>query len=102
MGMSSVDGPSADLAASQLPQLRNSSVCSQTRETVDQEKQSGESKGGEIEPRNACFNTANSPLPQWNDPRINLWRTLTCFLGFFIMGANDAAFGVQPLHATLQ
>ena len=31
---------------------------------------------------------------RWNHPRINLWRTLATFLGLFVMGLNDAAYGV--------
>lgn len=33
-------------------------------------------------------------LSKWNHPRINVWRSLAAFLGFFIMGANDASYGV--------
>ena len=33
-------------------------------------------------------------LQKWNEPRINMWRVLACCLGLFIMGANDAAYGV--------
>lgn len=35
------------------------------------------------------------PITQWNHPRINIWRTLTAFLGFFILGAHDGAYGVK-------
>lgn len=33
------------------------------------------------------------PLTKWNRPRINIWRTLTAFLAFFILGAHDGAYG---------
>ena len=33
---------------------------------------------------------------KWNHPRINMWRTFATFLGFFIMGLNDGAYGVWP------
>ncbi|MCJ1425767.1 hypothetical protein MMC29_003667 [Sticta canariensis] len=33
------------------------------------------------------------PLTKWNRPRINVWRTLTAFLAFFIIGAHDGAYG---------
>ena len=33
---------------------------------------------------------------KWNYPRINMWRTFATFLGFFIMGLNDGAYGVWP------
>lgn len=36
-----------------------------------------------------------APLTQWNHPRINIWRTLTAFLAFFILGAHDGAYGVN-------
>lgn len=32
-------------------------------------------------------------LERWNHPQINVHRTCACFLGFAIMGANDAAIG---------
>jgi len=31
---------------------------------------------------------------RWNHPRTNLWRTLSTFWCFIMMGANDAAYGV--------
>ena len=38
---------------------------------------------------------------RWNYPRINMWRTLVTFFGLFIMGLNDAAYGVSlPLSYT--
>ncbi|KAF2197861.1 MFS general substrate transporter [Delitschia confertaspora ATCC 74209] len=37
--------------------------------------------------------TASEQLERWNHPRINLLRTLSCFGGFIILGANDAAYG---------
>ena len=36
-----------------------------------------------------------TPKSRWNHPRINVWRTLAAFFGLFIMGANDAAYGVS-------
>ena len=50
-----------------------------------------------------------SPMPilvteaheRWNYPRINMWRTLVTFFGLFVMGLNDAAYGVcLPLSYT--
>ncbi|KAI9821909.1 MAG: hypothetical protein M1827_002491 [Pycnora praestabilis] len=32
-------------------------------------------------------------LQQWNHPRINMWRVFVTFMGFTIMGANDAVYG---------
>lgn len=34
---------------------------------------------------------------RWNQPRIHMWRTLATFLGLFIMGMNDGAYGVCSL-----
>ncbi len=34
-------------------------------------------------------------LQEWNNPRSNLWKVLSCFFGLFVMGANDAAYGVS-------
>lgn len=36
-----------------------------------------------------------SDAPRWNQPRIHMWRTLASFLGLFIMGSNDAVYGVS-------
>ena len=35
------------------------------------------------------------PQQRWNNPRINMWRTFVACYGLFIMGANDAAYGVS-------
>ena len=35
-----------------------------------------------------------APQQQWNHPRINAWRTVVACYGLFIMGMNDAAYGV--------
>lgn len=32
---------------------------------------------------------------EWNNPKINIWRTLAACFGFLIMGANDGAYGVR-------
>ncbi|MCJ1363620.1 hypothetical protein MMC16_002727 [Acarospora aff. strigata] len=37
--------------------------------------------------------TAVAPLQTWNKPRSNIWKILATFVGFIIMGANDAAYG---------
>ncbi|KAI9731352.1 MAG: hypothetical protein M1834_005256 [Cirrosporium novae-zelandiae] len=37
--------------------------------------------------------TAVSPVQTWNNPRINIWRLLSTFISFIVMGANDAAYG---------
>lgn len=45
-------------------------------------------------------------LERWNAPRSNLYRTLAAFVGFAIMGMNDATYGaiipyVRPDSARL-
>ena len=49
-------------------------------------------------------------LSRWNQPRINVSRTLAACFGFIIMGMNDAAYGAlipyvhghhQPFQAYL-
>lgn len=35
-----------------------------------------------------------SSLEHWNSPRINTWRFLATLWSFWMMGANDGAFGV--------
>ena len=49
---------------------------------------------------------APSPQQIWNNPRKNVWRTFATFLGLFIMGLSDAAYGalipyVRLLHANV-
>lgn len=34
-------------------------------------------------------------LEKWNQPRVNIHRTLATFWSFLVMGANDAAYGVS-------
>lgn len=50
--------------------------------------------------------TATEKLQSWNNPRVNAYRTFSAFWSFFIMGANDAAYGallpyVKPYHPYL-
>lgn len=46
--------------------------------------------------------TAVGVVEHWNRPRINILRTLATCLGFMIMGANDAAYGVSVSLGSLQ
>ncbi|KAK7549382.1 major facilitator superfamily domain-containing protein [Phyllosticta citricarpa] len=41
---------------------------------------------------------ANEKLQQWNNPRINIFRSLACFFSMFVMGANDAAYGALLVY----
>lgn len=38
-----------------------------------------------------------SALEKWNHPRSNIYKTLTTFWSFLVMGANDAAYGVRSV-----
>lgn len=66
----------------------------------------------QMESDTQCLAPANEPIRQssvagsqdvnerpvkankWNHPRSNIVRVLTTFWVFFVMGANDAAYGV--------
>jgi hypothetical protein len=39
-------------------------------------------------------NGTESSLEHWNNPKINTWRFLATLWSFWMMGANDGAFGV--------
>lgn len=46
---------------------------------------------------------AVSALPRWNESRSNIFKTLSTFVGFLVMGANDAVYGaiipyLQPYY----
>lgn len=45
--------------------------------------------------------TAVAALEKWNSPRSNIYRTFATFWSFFVMGANDAAYGVSRLDLIL-
>ena len=38
---------------------------------------------------------AVSALPKWNQNQAHVFKTLSTFIAFIIMGANDAAYGVS-------
>jgi hypothetical protein len=38
---------------------------------------------------------AVSALPAWNQNKANVFKTLSTFVAFIVMGANDAAYGVS-------
>ena len=44
----------------------------------------------EVPPQHAV-----SALPAWNQSKANVSKTLSTFVAFVIMGANDAAYGVS-------
>ncbi|KAK5159115.1 hypothetical protein LTR04_005117 [Oleoguttula sp. CCFEE 6159] len=42
--------------------------------------------------------TATEALQKWNSPSINVYRSSAAFWGFIIMGANDAAYGLESYY----
>lgn len=56
----------------------------------------------ELGEQNQPQGRATEILQQWNKPQINVWRYLACLLGFVIMGANDAAYGVTYVQTCHQ
>ena len=65
--------------------------------------QDAEAKSTEVQ----CIDENNGPFAEvataqqaWNDPKINIWRVSAAFLGFLVMGANDACYG--PLIPSLE
>ena len=37
-------------------------------------------------------------LEKWNAPQINIYRSISTFWSFLVMGANDAAYGVSSCN----
>ncbi|KAJ5641797.1 hypothetical protein N7490_005797 [Penicillium lividum] len=37
-------------------------------------------------------------LEKWNSPRINIYRSFSTFWSFLVMGANDAAYGLESYY----
>ena len=65
--------------------------------------QESEAKPTEVQ----CIDENTGPFAEvvtaqqaWNDPKINIWRVSAAFLGFLVMGANDACYG--PLIPSLE
>lgn len=57
---------------------------------IDYSRTNGQVGGSEIPPQHAV-----SALPAWNQNKSNVFKTLSTFVAFIIMGANDAAYGVS-------
>lgn len=83
--------------------------CSQSLEHIpkgsgtEKHLQSSERPIHEKNESHAPTQSETVPLTEWNRPRINIWRTLTAFLAFFIIGAHDGAYGVNqiPHHSPI-
>ena len=41
---------------------------------------------------------ATSVAQRWNEPRHNLWRTISCFFAFIVYGMNDGTPGAMVPH----
>lgn len=44
---------------------------------------------------------AVSARPKWNSSKKEVYKTMATFLGFIIMGANDAVYGVRSIPRDL-
>src|SRR5213080_5022873 len=54
-------------------------------------------EGSDVPPEHAV-----SALTAWNQNKANVFKTLSTFVAFIIMGANDAAYGVSRLWCLWQ
>lgn len=52
--------------------------------------------GSSVPPQHAV-----SALPAWNQNKSNIFKTLSTFVAFVTMGANDAAYGVSAYRLSL-
>ena len=84
-------------AAAAAPQANDEKISRFSEVEEKQEKTSVDVKNGkEILGGEADSSDEEVPvLQRWNEPRINIWRTFVTFLGLFIMGLNDAVYGVS-------
>lgn len=57
---------------------------------IDDSSTNGRLQGSDTPPQHAV-----SALPTWNENKATVSKTLSTFLAFIIMGANDAAYGVS-------
>ena len=53
-----------------------------------------------VDENNGPFAEVVTAQEAWNDPKINIWRVSAAFLGFMVLGANDACYG--PLIPSLE
>lgn len=64
--------------------------------------------GDQVEDGNASDLAPSLPAPEeaeeelqsWNQPRVNIFRTFAAFWALFVMGMNDAAYGVTLPNPT--
>lgn len=79
-----------EFAVPHPPQHSSDSPDELTQDTLTEGDKDPESHP---EPQDSANDVPDAP--RWNQPRIHLWRTLASFLGLFIMGSNDAVYGVS-------
>ncbi|KAF2145802.1 uncharacterized protein K452DRAFT_125748 [Aplosporella prunicola CBS 121167] len=70
--------------------IRSISLCDGNNKTSESRPSANDDP---IETLPSPTTTAHERLQRWNTPRIHIYRTLAAFFAFFIMGANDAAYG---------
>jgi hypothetical protein len=72
--------------------VKDMPTASPTSETTQDIKKNIDTEiaGQAPDPPPAAF----SALERWNYPRKNFWRYIATLFSFFVLGANDAAFGV--------
>ncbi|KAI1178326.1 putative MFS transporter [Nemania sp. FL0916] len=63
------------------------------RQSSDEEKQDAPDPECPLPPP-----TATEAKERWNYPRKNVRRVLSCFYSFLVLGANDAAYGLQDFY----
>ena len=62
---------------------------------IDYSASNGHAHGSDSPPEHAV-----SALPNWNQDKACVFKTLSTFLSFIILGMNDAAYGVSPNLST--
>ena len=65
-----------------------------------QDAEAKPTKGQGVDENNGPFAEVVTAQQAWNNPKINIWRLSAAFLGFMVMGANDACYG--PLIPSLE
>ena len=93
MSSHAVEQHQSTLLELKIPQSPQHSADSPSRIGQDTLTAGKNTRESHAEPQNSANDVPD--VPRWNQPRIHLWRTLAAFLGFFIMGSNDAVYGVS-------
>ncbi|KAI1819463.1 putative MFS transporter [Xylaria intraflava] len=65
------------------------------RTSSDEENQQG---GSGLDPQSPSTSAPAGAKERWNQPPKNIPRVASCFYSFIVMGANDAAYGLQDYY----